>query len=79
MQNKQPTEPQMEAIKRFAETHGRTWKSRLIDAWISGRDARLPDGGLLRQVRNQLGPQWLRGFKLTDEGHANANRTAHQA
>jgi len=50
MQNKQPTEPQMEAIKRFAETHGRTWKSRLIDAWISGRDARLPDGGLLRQV-----------------------------
>lgn len=64
MQKKQPTPGQIEALKRFAETHGRTWKSKLVNTWISGRDERIPDAALLRQVRNQLGPQWLRTASL---------------
>jgi len=59
-QDDQPTDEQIEALQRFANTHGRTWKSKLVDAWISGRDEHMPDGGLLRQVRNQLGPCWLK-------------------
>lgn len=58
------TPQQLEALQRFAERHGRTWKCRLVGAWMNGTDDRLPDGGLLRQVRNQLGVQWLRGFRL---------------
>lgn len=59
-QENHPTTEQTAALQRFAQNHGRTWKSKLTDAWISGRDDRLPDGSLLRQVRNELGPQWLR-------------------
>lgn len=55
----QPTKEQLEALKRFATAHGRSWKQRLSTAWTTGRDERLRDGALLRQVRNQLGPEWL--------------------
>ena len=64
-QKTHPTNEQTAALQRFAQTHGRTWKSKLADAWISGRDDRLPDGSLLRQVRNELGPQWLRTAVLS--------------
>ncbi|MBV7542166.1 hypothetical protein [Acidovorax sp. sic0104] len=58
------TPEQLEALKRFAARHGRTWKCRLMEAWIRGTDDRMPDGWLLRQVRNQLGSHWLRRFRL---------------
>lgn len=64
MSAEEPTKDQLGALKRFASQHGRTWKSKLVDAWISGKDDHLPDGGLLRQVRNELGPQWLRNATL---------------
>lgn len=59
-----PTAEQLEAIKAFAKKHGRSWKQELNDAWMDGSDAQEPNGHLLRQVRNNLGPRWLIKFKL---------------
>ncbi len=56
------TTEQLLALERFAAKYGASWKSDLSAAWASGKDERLPDGALLRQVRNQLGPEWLEGF-----------------
>jgi len=54
-----PNAEQLEAVKAFATKHGRTWKDKLLTAWMNGADAREPNGHLLRQVRNTLGPRWL--------------------
>ena len=43
----------------FKEAHGRGWKEVLNILWQTGRDAEQIDGHLLRQIRNQRGPQWL--------------------
>lgn len=58
------TPTQLEALQRFAAIHGRYWKCRLLEAWMKGSEVRLPDGGTLRQVRNDLGPLWLQAFTL---------------
>lgn len=54
---------QRAALQRYANQHGRQWKSQLSSDWSSGRDDRREDGALLRQVRNQLGPEWLHSSK----------------
>ena len=59
-----PTEKQLEAVHKFAARHGRKWKERLAGAWWVGSDVREPDGALLRQVRNECGPLWLKQYKL---------------
>jgi hypothetical protein len=41
-----------DALQRFADNHGKTWKSKLWDKWLSGQDAYMVDGSILRQVRN---------------------------
>lgn len=57
---KQPlSEAQAMALQQFADRHGRTWRRMLIEAWQSGKDERMENGGLLRQVRNYFGPDWL--------------------
>lgn len=55
----QPTTEQWEALKAYAAEHGRTWKYQLWQEWQEGTDS-----GLLRQVRNQFGPRWLRLVKM---------------
>lgn len=60
------TPEQYAALRRYAEKHGRRWKSRLSSDWASGRDAEQPDGAYLRQIRNTLGPDWLTGFRMTN-------------
>lgn len=60
----EPTPEQLAALQAFAQKYGRNWKYKLVGAWCNGADAREPNGHLLRQVRNQLGPQWLANFKL---------------
>ena len=54
-----PSPAQLAALQRYADTCGRGWKRMLSTAWETGQDAREPDGPLLRQVRNEYGPQWL--------------------
>lgn len=54
-----PNPAQLAALQRYANGHGRTWKSQLSQAWSLGRDECEPDGALLRQVRNVFGPGWL--------------------
>lgn len=47
----------------FRDANGRLWKQKLNDLWLNGRDAKVRDGHLLRQVRNQHGPTWLSKLK----------------
>lgn len=54
-----PTNDQAEALQRFADSHGRTWKSHLCQVVWPGDLQLGPDDALLRQVRNTLGPSWL--------------------
>jgi hypothetical protein len=67
---KQPTPEQLQALQAFAKRHGFTWKHKLSTYWITGQDANEPDGGLLRQVRNEFGPSWLTRFSLPKEAPA---------
>jgi len=54
-----PTPEQAIAIAQFKAKYGQHWKEELASKWWSGRDVSEPNGALLRQVRNTLGPQWL--------------------
>ena len=71
---KKPTVDQLLALVRFAEQNGRRgktlstkrWKEKLSTAWANGKDASMPDGYLLRQLRNELGPQWLVDVNLIE-------------
>lgn len=54
---------QVRALQDFANANGHYWKNKLIQLWNRGQD-----GGLLRQVRNEFGPVWLRTkCKITPE------------
>lgn len=57
---------QKAALRRFRETHGRTWKDTLRSMWSSGKDVTQPEGGLLRQIRNNYGPSRLEKLKEKD-------------
>lgn len=59
----QLTEEQDAAIQAYAEHYGKGWKKQLLDDWLTGKDASRPNGHLLRQVRNQFGPQWLEEYR----------------
>jgi hypothetical protein len=57
-----PSFEQQAAIDAFAAKYANIrggWKEHLLTVWMSGADAREPDGHLLRQVRNEFGPSWL--------------------
>ncbi|WP_036993412.1 hypothetical protein [Metapseudomonas furukawaii] len=68
------TPAQLDAVARFAKGSGRNWKAKLANHWAMGTDETLPDGALLRQLRNGAGPLWLRSFNLS--AHLELNRTA---
>lgn len=55
----QPNAEQMARIKAFASCAGVMWKEVLSSAWSNGTDTNYRDGHLLRQVRNEFGPEWL--------------------
>jgi hypothetical protein len=57
-------EPDQRArLIEFRDANGPLWKEKLSNLWWTGRDDRLQDGHLLRQIRNQFGPQWLTKLK----------------
>lgn len=55
---------ELTALIRFARANGRSWKTRLCDAWASGRDEREDDASALRRIRNRIGPSGLMKFGL---------------
>lgn len=66
----QPSVEQLAAVRRFAASQGHTWKQALRDAWMRGYypvGTQGDDSGYLQQLRNTLGPSWLKTFKLESE------------
>lgn len=57
------TAEQADALNRFAAEFGRTWKSKLREMWMNGRDDLRKDGCYLRQVRNQQSPSFLDNYR----------------
>jgi len=59
---------ELEAVQTFAAEFGRAWKERLaFDYWPAARIFIARNGRScheLHRLRNELGPQWLAGFKL---------------
>lgn len=55
----QPNAEQMARIKAFSRHQGVMWKEILSSAWSNGTDVNYSDGHLLRQMRNEFGPEWL--------------------
>lgn len=74
MTHQMPTKEQIEALKTFAAINGRTWKSKLRQAWYDGSygDYGIEQYGdtaaLLQQVRNTFGPSWLVRFVIAKDG-----------
>jgi hypothetical protein len=61
------TAEQLAAVAAFAgkyATRKGGWKEHLLSCWMNGADANEPNGHLLRQVRNSVGPKWLKDFEL---------------
>lgn len=58
-----PTVEQLQALQRFANRSGRAWKAHLLHVWQ--QDSIGPDATLLRQVRNEFGPTWLRSTRCS--------------
>ena len=56
----QPLSPeQVEALLRFADDHGRNWKSALNHLWM-----RAAAPAILHGLRNSHGPSWLASYRL---------------
>lgn len=64
----QATPEQMDALREWAAKHGRTWKSKLREAWFDGDYGLFEKSHYLQQVRNQLGPSWLVRVVLPKSG-----------
>jgi hypothetical protein len=59
------TDEQLDALRKYARTYGRTWKNELRSDWLSACASVDPDiAGQLQQLRNSHGPAWLTTFKL---------------
>jgi hypothetical protein len=66
-----PNAEQLEALKQFAASNGRTWKSALRHAWETGDYGVIQytnQAAYLQQIRNSFGPSWLVRFVLTQDG-----------
>lgn len=62
-----PNKEQAGTLVRFAETHGRSWRDNLRSHRMGGPDFALErDRPLLRQVRNECGPDWLNRISLAE-------------
>lgn len=64
MANFELTADHVDAVTKFAKSHGRSWKQALSAAWFCGSDVRELGGAFLWQLRNYAPDGWLRKFKL---------------
>lgn len=53
------TPDQAQALRDYAQRHGRTWKRQLNHAWMTGQFWPGDAAPLLQQIRNSHGPAWL--------------------
>ena len=53
-----------DALRRFRDSHGRTWKSKLRELWPVAALDRHPDAAALRRIRNAVGPSGLDRIRL---------------
>jgi hypothetical protein len=61
---REPTKEELVALREYAERKGADWKAKLYEDWWHGREVNaIPDGHLLRRVRNNLGPKWLKNYE----------------
>jgi hypothetical protein len=58
------TNEQNTRLLQFADQHGPDWRDALRLLWLQGIDATQPDGHLLRQIRNTVGPSKLEKVML---------------
>lgn len=59
----------IEAIQHMQRLYGRQWKHKVAFAWSASMSPRDPDtAAALRQMRNQLGPDWLAAYRPGDIG-----------
>lgn len=47
---------ELDALKDFVRVNGRTWRSKLREAWLN-------EEPILREVRNRVGPSGLKRLK----------------
>lgn len=63
---------QINAMNRFAQKHGRTWKGVLSESWLrAGYPSGTPseDQALLQQLRNNGGPSILEHYRPRDTAY----------
>lgn len=63
------TPDQLKALRYAAGIGGRYWKVVLQMSWYRGDEETHygpTHGPVLRQVRNELGPKWLRKFRIKE-------------
>ena len=58
------TSEQITRLQQFADQHGSDWRNVLRAMWFNGTDATQPDGHLLRQIRNTVGPSALESVAI---------------
>lgn len=63
-----PNKEQARALVAFAAAAGHQWRSKLRNAWCSDRHManKRDEHALLRQIRNEAGPNWLHQVKLEE-------------
>ena len=69
---------QLAALRAFADANGVRWRSKLGDAWMTGRYRDYPGTeryGYLQQIRNIFGSSWLAKFSF-DNVQTHAERSA---
>ncbi len=59
------TKEQLTALRAYAASHGRTWKSQLNHMWMTGQYDADDNSSALQQIRNTFGPSWLVRFRLS--------------
>jgi hypothetical protein len=61
----QLTQRDLDALRSYAEEHGRRWKSDLSADWYHARAIGMR-GAILHGLRNNLGPEWLTRFQFAE-------------
>lgn len=70
------TSTQLNALRVYAQEHGRRWKSELNKAWMTGVYDSQDHSAVLQSIRNQFGPSWLTRFRFPLESTSSVKTPA---